>query len=105
MAVTRGHTACVAKLLLAPGIDLKIKNKMGKTPEMLAGGHYEMLKLLRSSREFPVHTFSKVILCGNSGAGKSTFAKVCVLVLYPPGEISEACLAPRLCLSTYGAAP
>ena len=82
MAVRGGHTACVKKLLLAPGIDVKIKSRSGKTPEMLASGNYEILKLLRSCSEFPVHTFSKVILCGNSGAGKSTLAKVCVLILY-----------------------
>ena len=44
---------------------------------MLASEDYEMLTLLRSCSEFPVHTFSKVILCGNSGAGKSTLAQVC----------------------------
>ena len=80
MAVGRDHTACVKKLLLAPGINVKIKNRFGETPEMLASGNYEILKLLRSCSEFPVHTFSKVILCGNSGTGKSTLAKVCVLI-------------------------
>ena len=80
MAVRRGHTACVKKLLLVPGIDVKIKNIFGETPEMLASGNNEILKLLRSCSEFPVHTFSKVILCGNGEAGKSTLAQVCVLI-------------------------
>ena len=77
MAVLCHNTDCVKKLLLAPGIDVNIKDRYGRTPVMLASGDYEMLTLLRSCSEFPVHTFSKVILCGNSGAGKSTLAQVC----------------------------
>ena len=77
MAVLCHNTDCVKKLLLAPGIDVNIKDRYGRTPVMLASGNYEMLTLLRSCSEFPVHTFSKVILCGNSGAGKSTLAQVC----------------------------
>ncbi|KAL5486759.1 hypothetical protein EMCRGX_G019280 [Ephydatia muelleri] len=75
MAVLCHNTDCVKKLLLAPGIDVNIKDRYGRTPVMLASGNYEMLTLLRSCSEFPVHTFSKVILCGNSGAGKSTLAQ------------------------------
>ena len=64
------NTDCVKKLLLARGIDANIEDASGRTPVMLANGDYEILTLLRSFSEFPVHTFSKVILCGNSGAGK-----------------------------------
>ena len=71
------NTDCVKKLLLARGIDANIEDASGRTPAMLANGDYEILTLLRSFSEFPVHTFSKVILCGNSGAGKSTLAQVC----------------------------
>ena len=81
VAVMGGHTDCVKKLMLAPGIDANIKNNDGKTPVMLASGNYEILKVLRSCSEFPVHTFSKVILCGNSGAGKSTLAQVCACLI------------------------
>ena len=81
VAVLEGHTDCVKKLLMAPGIDVNIKDTDGNTPVMLASGNYEILKLLRIHSEFPVHTFSKVILCGNSGAGKSTLAQVCVCLI------------------------
>ena len=77
VAVQLNKTDCVKKLLLAPGIDVNIKDGSGRTPVMLASGRYEILTLLRTFSEFPVHTFSKVILCGNSGAGKSTLAQVC----------------------------
>ena len=77
VAVRRGHTECVKKLMLAPGIDVNIKDTDGMTPVMRASGNYEILKLLKCCSEFPVHTFSKVILCGNSKAGKSTLAQVC----------------------------
>ena len=75
-AVRGGHADCVKELLLAPGIDVNIKDGKGMTPVMLARGKYEILKQLRTFCDFPVHTFSKVILCGNSGAGKSTLAQV-----------------------------
>ena len=76
LAIEEGHTQCVKELLSVPGIDVNIKDKNGNTAVMLARGKYEILKLVRAFCEFPVHTFSKVILCGNSGAGKSTLAQV-----------------------------
>ena len=59
MAVLCHNTDCVKKLLLAPAIDVNIKDRYGRTPVMLASGNYEMLTLLRSCSDFPVHTFSK----------------------------------------------
>ena len=76
LAIKDGHVQCVKELLSVPGIDVNIKEENGDTAVMLARGKYDILKLLRALCEFPVHTFSKVILCGNSGAGKSTLAQV-----------------------------
>ena len=76
LAIEEDQVQCVKELLSAPGIDVNIKNKNGNIAVMLARGKYEILKLLRVFCEFPVHTFSKVILCGNSGAGKSSLAQV-----------------------------
>ena len=41
---------------------------------------YDIITLLQKYttcyEDYPVHTFSKVILCGDTGAGKSSLAKV-----------------------------
>ena len=41
---------------------------------------YDVISLLQRYttcyKDYPVHTFSKVILCGDTGAGKSSLAKV-----------------------------
>ena len=41
---------------------------------------YDVIRLLQKYticyEDYPVHTFSKVILCGDTGAGKSSLAKV-----------------------------
>ena len=41
---------------------------------------YDVISLLQNYttcyEDYPVHTFSKVILCGDTGAGKSSLAKV-----------------------------
>ena len=51
----------------------------GRTPLMVARA-YDVITLLQKYatcyEDYPVHTFSKVILCGDTGAGKSSLAKV-----------------------------
>ena len=58
---------------------MSIKDVNDKTPVMRAGD-YRILALLKkytkSCDDFPVHTVTKVVLCGNTGAGKSTLAQV-----------------------------
>ena len=92
MAIQGGRIQCVKELMSVPGIDVNIKDKNGNTAVMLAHGKYEILKLQRVFCEFPVHTFSKVILCGNSGAGKSTLAQV-----YPKGIYMCECGLNNAC--------
>ena len=67
------------RLLSIPGVGVNIRNSNQQTPLMLAT-KYDAVTLLQkyttSVEDYPVHTFSKVILCGDTGAGKSSLAKV-----------------------------
>ena len=78
-AARKGHTTCMEHLLSIPGIDVNIRNAKQQTPLMVAT-NYDIIRLLRKYttcyEDYPVHTFSKVILCGDTGAGKSSLAKV-----------------------------
>ena len=62
-----------------PGINANLVNHRGQTPLQLAAS-YEILTLLqkytKSCEDFPVHTYGKVIMCGDSGAGKTTLTEV-----------------------------
>ena len=61
---------------------MNIKDAENKTPVMCAGD-YRILALLKkytkSCDNFPVHTVTKVVLCGDTGAGKSTLAQVRIM--------------------------
>ena len=79
LAARAGHTACVNHLLSIPGIAANAKNKSQQTPLMLATKYDVITSLQKYStckEDYPVHTFNKVILCGDTGAGKSSLAKV-----------------------------
>ena len=58
---------------------MSIKDVNNGTPVMRTRD-YRILALLKkytkSCDDFPVHTVTKVVLCGNTGAGKSTLAQV-----------------------------
>ena len=79
------HIACrygnvdIVKYLLSTGhIDPMIENRQQKTPVQLAGYNYSILKLLEPFThcrvDFPVDSYSKVFLCGNTTNGKSSLA-------------------------------
>ena len=83
MACYNGHTDIVKWLLYDGRIDIMAKDRSGKTCIDLAGhlkNRYRLLKLFQplveSTKLFPIHTYSKTVLTGNSGAGKTTLAKV-----------------------------
>ena len=61
---------------------MNIKDAENRTPVMHARD-YRILALLKkytnSCDDFPVHTITKVVLCGNTGAGKSTLAQVSII--------------------------
>ena len=76
------HIACsysnvdIVKYLLSTGlIDPIAMNRYQDTPVQLAGNNYAILKLFEPCRvDFPVESYSKVFLCGNTTNGKSSLA-------------------------------
>ena len=92
------HYACkynhpqIAKFLLSTGkVDPLAKNNIGESPLDYASEHgksYDLLKLFQSfpqcERDFPVHTYTKLILTGYSGAGKTTISQLIFLLASKP---------------------
>ena len=84
------HFAClnryahVVQYLLSTGrVDPQAKNKHGCTPMYYASRRtqsYDLLKLFQSfpqcEKDFPVHTYTKVILTGYDGVGKTTISQL-----------------------------
>ena len=83
LACQSGHIQIVQYLLSTGKVDLLAKNKFDTTPVDYASrqyNSYNLLKLFRSfpqcKRDFPVHTYTKLILTGYSGAGKTTISQL-----------------------------
>ena len=83
LACRSGHIQIVQYLLSTGKVDLLAKNNFDMTPVDYASRHdnsYDLLKLFRSfpqcKRDFPVHTYTKLILTGYSGAGKTTMSQL-----------------------------
>ena len=83
MACNYGHLDVVQLLLQDRRVDVLCMDKFGKSPAdyvYFSNNSYQLLKLfeplLKSRKDFPIHLFTKVVLTGNSGAGKSSLAKV-----------------------------
>ena len=85
LASYHGHIHIVQWLLHSGKVDIMAKDNHQMTCVDVAGfpttkNRYELLKLFRpfidATMSFPLHTFSKSVLTGNSGAGKTTLAKV-----------------------------
>ena len=83
------HIACICnhahivQYLLSTGrVNPLTKNKYGVTALYYASGNYDIIKLFEPFEEcrtaFPVHTFTKLILTGDSGAGKTTITELIV---------------------------
>ena len=82
-----GHAHIVQYLLSTGKVDPLAENKYGHTPVYYASrseNSYDLLKLFhpfeQCKKDFPVHTFTKLILTGYSGAGKTTVAQLVVLL-------------------------
>ena len=81
-ACMSGLTNIVQYLLSTGKVDPLAKDYKGRTPMYYAAGpgHYDLLKLFRSfpqfKRDFPVHTYTKIVLTGYSGAGKTTTSQL-----------------------------
>ena len=77
-----GHAHIVQYLLSTGKVDPLAKDYEGKTPMYYAAesDNYDLLKLFRSfpqfKKNFPVHTYTKLVLTGYSGAGKTTTSQL-----------------------------
>ena len=73
------HAHIVQYLLSTGRVNPLAEDKYGHTALYYASGKYDIIKLFEPFEEcrtaFPVHTFAKLILTGDSGAGKTTTAK------------------------------
>ena len=81
-ACYRDHPHIVQYLLSTGRVNPLTKSKSGDTALSRAGGNYDIIKLFEPFEEcrtaFPVHTFTKLILTGDSGAGKTTITELIV---------------------------
>ena len=89
------HAHIVQYLLSTGKVDAMAKNKSGETPVDYAsrrGNNYHTLKLFQSfpqcKRDFPVHTYTKLVLTGYSGAGKTTISQLILLLANETGFFS-----------------
>ena len=76
------HAHIVQYLLSTGQVNPLTKSKYGGTALYWASGKYDIIKLFEPFEEcrtaFPVHTFTKLILTGDSGAGKTTITELIV---------------------------
>ena len=83
------HYACqrnqphIVQYLLSTGrVNPLVKDKHYRTALDYASGKYDIIKLFQPFEEcrtaFPVHTFTKLIITGDSGAGKTTITELIV---------------------------
>ena len=91
IACNHGHVHIVQYLLSTGKVDLLAENKNAETPVDIASRQdhsYDLLKLFQSfpqcERDFPVHTYTKLILTGYSGAGKTTISQLTLLLASKP---------------------
>ena len=81
-ACLRDHAHIVQYLLSTGRVNPLTKSKSGRTALSWASGNYDIIKLFEPFEEcrtaFPVHTFTKLILTGDSGAGKTTITELIV---------------------------
>ena len=81
-ACLRNHPHIVQYLLSTGRVNPQTKTKDGYTALSLASTNYDVIKLFEPFEEcrtaFPVHTFTKLILTGDSGAGKTTITELIV---------------------------
>ena len=93
-ACLRGDAHIVQYLLSTGKVDPQAKDKDGKTPMYYSTyrGDSDILKLFQSfsqfKRDFPVHTYTKLVLTGYSGAGKTTTSQLIHLLANDAGLYS-----------------
>ena len=103
IACGNGHTDIVQYLLSTGKVNpFQAENKYGMSPIDFASRHhncYALLKMFQSfpqcESDFPVHTYTKVILTGYSGAGKTTISQLILLLankatgFFSSGRVTE----------------
>ena len=100
-----GHTHIVQYILSTGRVDPLAKNNDGITPVDETIGHkncYDLLKLFQSfpqCKNFPVHTYTKLILTGYSGAGKTTTSQLILLLANKSGFFSSGRVTDVECLT------
>ena len=79
------HVGSVRALLATPGINVNIQGFDGLIPLKVAT-KFEIIAMLKkyttNCEDYPIHSFGKVILCGDTGSGKTTLAQVIASMLY-----------------------
>ena len=104
-ACINGHTRIVQYLLSTDKVDPLARDNDGRTPmyDAADSGNYDLLKLFRSfpqfKRDFPVHTYTKLILTGYSGAGKNTTSQLILLLANKSGFFSSSRVTDVECLT------
>ena len=87
-ACNRSHIDIVQYLLSTGKVDPLAENNKGMSPLVGSIHCYDLLKLFQSftecERDFPVHTYTKLILTGYSGAGKTTISQLILLLANKP---------------------
>ena len=86
-ACHKNYIQIVQYFLSTNKVDSLAENELGETPVDYASrryNSYDLLKLFHSfpqcERDFPVHTYTKLILTGYSGAGKTTISRLILLL-------------------------
>ena len=94
MACANDHAHIVQYLLSTGRVNPLTKSKSGRTALYWASGKYDIIKLFEPFEEcrtaFPVHTFTKLILTGDSGAGKTTITE---LIVHLASSTAVECVA------------
>ena len=104
-ACINGHAHIVQYLLSTGKVDPLARDNKGRTPMYYAAdsGNYNLLKLFRSfpqfKRDFPVHTYTKLILTGYSGAGKTTTSQLILLLANKSAFFSSGRVTDVECLT------
>ena len=93
-ACLQGHAHIVQYLLSTGRVNPLTKKKYGDTALSYASSSYDIIKLFEPFEEcrtaFPVHTFTKLILTGDSGAGKTTITE---LIVHLASSTAVECVA------------
>ena len=96
IACLNNHAHIVQYLLSTGRVNPLTKDKDGNTALSYASD-YDIIKLFQPFEEcrtaFPVHTFTKLILIGDSGAGKTTITELIVRLASSTARTAVECVA------------